>query len=289
MNVDGDFLDKEYNPRSQIPEFADFFVRWKQDAQKTRESLPVRLDLAYGATPAETLDFFPASKAGAPLLIFIHGGYWRVLDKADFSWIAPPYVAAGISVAVLNYALVPKTPMSEIVNQVRRACAWLFGNAPTLGIDRDRIFCSGHSAGGHLTGMMLATDWPALSAALPKRLLAGALAVSGVFDLRPLTHANFLRRDLGLDEAAARAISPAFLTLHNDAPLWRAVGALESGEFHRQSELIAAHWPSAATSSLMDVAGCNHLSVCDAMAMPGNVLFETLRAAMMRPGQRTPG
>jgi len=288
VNLDNDFLDREYNPRAQIPEFADFFVRWKQDAQKARESLPARLDLAYGAASEETLDFFPASRAGAPLLIFIHGGYWRVLDKADFSWIAPPYVAAGISVAVLNYGLVPKTSMNEIVNQVRRACAWLFGNAATLGIDHSRIFCSGHSAGGHLTGMMLATDWPAHSAALPKRLLAGALTVSGVFDLRPLTHAEFLRRDLGLDEAAARTISPAFLTLHNDAPLWRAVGALESGEFHRQSESIAAHWPSAAKTSLLDVPGCNHLSVCDAMAIPGNILFETLRAATIDPGRRHP-
>jgi arylformamidase len=277
VNVDNDFLNREYNPRVQIPGFADFFVRWKRDALKARESLPARLDLAYGAAAAETLDFFPASSAGAPLLIFIHGGYWRVLDKADFSWIAPPYVAAGISVAVLNYGLVPKTPMPEIVNQVRRACAWVYGNAAGLGVDRSRIFCSGHSAGGHLTGMMLATDWPALSATLPKRLLAGALTVSGVFDLRPLTHAEFLRKDLGLDESAARVISPAFLTLHNDAPLWRAVGELESGEFHRQSELIAAHWPSAAQGGLMDVQGCDHLSVCDAMAKPGNVLFETWR------------
>ena len=286
MNVDNDFLNREYNPRAQIPEFADFFVRWKQDAHKTRESLAAQLDLAYGAAAAEALDFFPASRTAAPLLIFIHGGYWRVLDKADFSWIAPPYVAAGISVAVLNYGLVPNTPMHEIVNQVRRACAWLFGNAAKLGIDRSRIFCSGHSAGGHLTGMMLATDWPALSAELPRRLLAGALAVSGVFDLRPLTHAEFLRNDLGLDEAAARALSPVFLSLQNDAPLWRAVGEFESSEFHRQSEIIAAHWPSAAKSSLMDVPGCNHLSVCDAMAAPGNVLFEILRAAIETPAPR---
>ena len=289
MNVDNGFLDKEYNPRAQIQDFADFFVRWKQDAQKARDSLTGQLDLAYGAAAAEKLDFFPAAGAGAPLLIFIHGGYWRVLDKADFSWIAPPYVAAGISVAVLNYGLVPKTPMPEIVNQVRRACAWLFGNAGNLGIDRSRLFCSGHSAGGHLTGMMLATDWPALSAALPKRLLAGALTVSGVFDLRPLTHAEFLRKDLGLDEAAAQAISPAFLNLHNEAPLWRALGALESGEFHRQSELIAAHWPGAAKTGLLDVPGCNHFSVCDAMAKPGNVLFETLRAATIDPGRERPG
>jgi arylformamidase len=280
LNLDNDFLDREYNPRVQIPQFAEFFVRWKRSALNARESGAPRLDLAYGSAAAETLDLFAAPGPHAPLMIFIHGGYWRVLDKADFSWVAPPYVAAGISVAVLNYGLAPKTPMQEIVNQVRRACAWLYINAADLGCDRKRIFCSGHSAGGHLTGMMLATDWPALAAPLPKRLLAGALTVSGVFDLQPLTHAEFLRRDLALDEPAARGLSPAFLALQNEAPLLRAVGAQESGEFHRQSELIAAHWPTIARAGLLDVAGCNHLSVCDALATPGNALFEAWRAAI---------
>jgi arylformamidase len=277
---DKEFLDREYNPRVQIANFGDFFARWKAQALKTRESLEARLDLAYGTAPAETLDYFPAAQASAPVLIFIHGGYWRALDKADFSWVAPAYVAAGISVAVLNYALAPRTPVPEIVRQVRRACAWLHGNAADLKCDPTRIYCSGHSAGGHLTAMMLATDWPALSASLPRRLLAGALTISGVFDLRPLTHAEFLRKDLGLDENAAREISPAFLPLHNDVPLLRAVGALESGEFHRQSELIAAHWPGACTTGLIDVAGCDHFSVCEALATPGSVLFERTREAI---------
>jgi arylformamidase len=275
-----EFLDREYNPRVQISNFADFFARWKSQALMSRESLEGRLDLAYGAGPAETLDHFPAAQASSPLLIFIHGGYWRALDKSDFSWVAPPYVAAGISVAVLNYALAPRTPVPEIVRQVRRACAWIYGNAADLGCDPRRIFCSGHSAGGHLTAMMLATDWPALGASLPKRLLAGALTVSGVFDLQPLTHAEFLRKDLNMDENAAREISPAFLALKNDVLLLRAVGALESGEFHRQSELIAAHWPGACMTDLIDVPGCNHFSVCDALATPGSVLFERTREAI---------
>ena len=280
MNGDRDFLEREYNPRVQIPQFAEFFARWKDSALKARESLGCRLDLHYGPAAAETLDFFPAATASAPLLIFIHGGYWRALDKADFSWMATGFVAAGISVAVVNYGLAPKTPLPEIINQMRRACVWLHGNAETLGVDRERIFCSGHSAGGHLTGMMLATDWPKFSPTLPQRLLAGAFAVSGVFDLQPLVHAEFLGKDLGLDEAAARAISPAFLPLRNEAPLLLAVGALESVEFHRQSRLLTAHWPQIAAADPMDVPGCNHLSVCDALAAPGNVLFEAWRKAM---------
>jgi arylformamidase len=282
-----EFLDREYNPRVQIPEFADFFARWKTQAQHTRESLPGSLNLAYGTAAAETLDFFPAAQKigrdAGPLMIFIHGGYWRALDKADFSWVAPPYVAAGISVAVLNYGLVPGTPLPEIIHQVRRACAWIYCSATALKIDQDRIYCCGHSAGGHLTAMMLATNWTAISTSLPPRLLAGALTISGVFDLQPLTKAEFLRKDLNLDESAARGISPAFLPLQNQAPLLRAVGALESGEFHRQSELIAAHWPSACLTELIDLPGCNHLSVCDALASPGSVLFERWREAILRP------
>jgi arylformamidase len=301
---DHEFLDREYNPRVRILQFGDFFARWKADAQRSRDLLNGRLSVAYGTAAAETLDFFAAAprgplaprgsagrngaadQSGAPLLIFIHGGYWRALDKADFSWVAPPYVASGIAVAVLNYGLAPGTPVPEIVEQVRRACAWLHDNAASLQIDRNRIYCCGHSAGGHLTAMMLATDWTSISKDLPRRLIAGALAISGLFDLQPLTHAEFLRKDLNLDETAARGISPAFLPLQNQAPLLRAVGALETAEFHRQSELIAAHWPGACPTELMDVPDCNHFSVCEALGTPGNMLFESWRAAILEDAPR---
>jgi arylformamidase len=275
-----DFLDREYNTRTQVPEFAQYFARWQASARDARASLCGRLDLQYGPAAAETLDLFAASGARRPLLVFIHGGYWRALDKADFSWIAPAYVAAGVSVAVLNYGLAPATPVPVIVEQIRRACAWLYRNAQSLDVDRARIICSGHSAGGHLTGMMLASDWPGISAELPPRLLAGAVAISGLFDLTPLTRAEFLRHDLRLAPGSARDISPAFLPLRNDVPLLCAVGASESAEFHRQSLLIAQRWPAACTRALIDVPGCNHLSVCDAFATTGNMLFNATRVLL---------
>jgi arylformamidase len=284
LNTNIEFLEREYNPRTQIANVAEFFERWKKQGQEARASLRSRLNLAYGASTGETLDYFPAATANSPILIFVHGGYWRAFDKTDFSWVAPGYVAAGISVAVLNYGLAPATPIREIVQQIRRACAWVFDNADSLGVDRRRIFCAGHSAGGHLTAMMLATEWPALSPGLPPRLLAGAFSISGLFDLVPLAHAEFLRKDLGLDDEGARALSPASLELRDGAPLLRAVGALESGEFHRQSHLIASHWPSACKAELIDVPGRNHLSVCDAFAMPGAVLFDAVRGAIQPLG-----
>jgi arylformamidase len=282
MNIDNEFLEREYNPRATIGNFAALFGGWKVRAEQARASSQPQIDLSFGAAPAEKLDFFAAhrsaaSGAGAPLLVFIHGGYWRALDKADFSWIAPPYAAAGISVAVLNYGLAPKTPLLEIVAQVRRAMAWLYLHAEELGLDRARIHCAGHSAGGHLTAMMLATDWPAVAPGLPGSVLAGAMAISGVFDLEPLTHAEFLRGDLGLDAAGARELSPAYLPLKSAAPLLRAVGALETAEFHRQSELIERRWPGVCLGKLLDVPDCNHLTVCEAFASPSNMLFEAMR------------
>jgi arylformamidase len=241
LNTETEFLDREYNPRTQVPNFGEFFARWKQSARETRESLPGRLDLSYGTSAAEALDFFPAHGPARPVLIFLHGGYWRALNKADFSWIAPKYVDAGISVAIVNYGLAPANPLREIVQQVRRACVRIYRNASELGINRAALFCAGHSAGGHLTAMMLATHWPDIAQELPRRLLRGALTISGLFDLAPLTHAEFLRHDLQLDLVTAQELSPAFLQWHNDVPLIRTVGALESGEFHRQSEMIQRH------------------------------------------------
>jgi arylformamidase len=285
VNPDNEFLEREYNPRATIPNGMAVFAQWKLRASAARDTCNPRLDLAYGDSPAEKLDFFAAANcadAGSPVLVFIHGGYWRALDKADFSWVAPPYVAAGISVAVLNYGLAPKTPIAEIAEQVRRAVAWIHEHADELGADNGRIFCSGHSAGGHLTAMMLATDWSAVAPGLPSTPLAGALTISGVFDVEPLTRAEFLRHDIGLDASAARALSPAFLQLQSPVPLIRAVGALETAEFHRQQELIKTHWPSVCSAPLLDVPECNHFTVCEAFATPGNMLFEAMRAAIQR-------
>jgi arylformamidase len=267
-------LESEYNPRLRVPEFAEYFSRWKLFARAARETLEARLDLRYGPAPDERLDFFPAQDSASPLLIFIHGGYWRALDKEDFSWIAPPYVAVGISVAIINYGLIPATPMLTVVEQVRRACAWLHLNARALNIDPTRMVCTGHSAGGHLSAMMIATDWPGVWGTFPPRLLSAALTISGLFDLEPLTRTDFLRYDLKLDRVLTRALSPTFLPWRNDVPVLRAIGALETNEFHRQSHLLAEHWPQACDYPLIEVPGCNHFSVCDAFATPGSVLFD---------------
>lgn len=269
-------LEREYNARAAIPDHPQIFARWAEQAAMTRRRRAGLIDMPYGEDPGERLDFFPAMQRNSPLLVFIHGGYWRSLDKFDFSWIAPPFLDAGVSVAFLNYGLAPRVPIDEIVRQQLRAMAWLYARAEELGFDHRRIVVSGHSAGGHLTAMMMAALWPAFDPALPPDLVKGGLAISGIYDLEPLVPLPFINTDLNLDAAAARAVSPVHLPAASDAPLVTAVGAMESGEFKRQTQLIRSTWPRNAGEDI-EVADANHLTVCDVLADAESPLF---RAAL---------
>ncbi len=273
MGYSVEFCEREYNARAAIAEHPQIFARWAAQGAAVRRQRRGLFDLAYGATAAETLDLFPAVSADAPLLVFIHGGYWRSLDKSDFSWIAPPFVDHGAAVALLNYGLAPATPLEEIVRQVLRALAWLYRHGSRYGYDGERIVVSGHSAGAHLTAMALAALWPVFDAALPPKLIKAGLAISGLYDLEPLLYAPFVNADLRLDPERVYRLSPVHLPPATDTPLATAVGALESAEFRRQNALIAQHWPQV---FLRDVPlpGANHLTVCDALADVESPLFD---------------
>jgi arylformamidase len=272
MPVDIELLEREYNARAAIPEHPEIFARWAEQGAAMRRRRAGLIDMPYGNDPGERLDFFPTPMAGAPLLVFIHGGYWRSLDKFDFSWIAPLFLDSGVAVAFTNYGLAPRVAVEEIVRQQIRALAWLYARADDLGFDRRRIVVAGHSAGGHLTAMMMAVLWPRVDPALPPDLVKGGLAISGLFDLEPLVPLPFINNDLSLDRAAARKVSPLHLPPASEAPLVTAVGARESGEFKRQSAEIRRAWP-ANTREHLEVAGANHLTVCDALADAGAPLF----------------
>lgn len=273
MGYTVEFCDREYNARAAIADHPQIFARWADQAAATRRLRACLVDLPYGESSAEKLDLFPARSDSAPLFVFIHGGYWRSLDKSDFSWIAPPLVNHGIAVALPNYGLAPKTALEDIVRQMLRALAWLYRNADRYGFDPERIYVSGHSAGGHLTAMMMAALWDVYAPDLPRSLVKGGLAISGLYDLEPLVYAPFVNVDLKLDVRRARRLSPAYMPPATRAPLYTAVGALESSEFRRQNALIGQRWTQ---NFVRDVpaAGCNHLTVCDELANPASPLFD---------------
>lgn len=272
-------LEREYNNRALVPDHADYFARWAQGSEHARRTMTCHLDQRYGDMPGETLDLFPARKGDGTCMMFIHGGYWRSLDKRDFSFLAPTWVDAGVSLAVVNYDLCPAVTIDEIVRQMLRASRWLWLNAEGYGMDQDRLYVSGHSAGGHLTAMMMCALFPVFDARLPKDLWKGGLAISGVYDLRPLQHVDFLQQDLRLDEESAMRASPAFMPPATRAPVMTCVGGDESAEFRRQNALIGERWRTAFAGDIA-MPGRNHFSVMDGLADAASPLFAGARRLM---------
>jgi arylformamidase len=237
------------------------------------------LDLRYGEMPGETLDLFPARKGDGSCLMFIHGGYWRSLDKKDHSFLAPALVDGGVSLAVVNYDLCPKVTIEDIVQQMLRASRWLWLHAEDYGMDQDRLYVGGHSAGGHLTAMMMCALWPVFDRQLPKDLWKGGLAISGVYDLRPLIQVDMLQPDLRLDEAGALRLSPAFMSPATRAPVMTCVGGRESSEFLRQNALIGERWRAAFAGDI-PMPDAHHFSVLDGLADQKSALYAGARRLM---------
>ena len=272
-------LSKLYNNRELVPDHPQYFARWAEGSQKARATMTAHLDLRYGEMPGETIDLFPSRRGDGSCMMFIHGGYWRSLDKRDFSFLAPAFVTGGISLAVVNYDLCPKVSMDEIVRQMLRASRWLWLHAEDYGMDQDRLYVSGHSAGGHLTAMLMSALWPVFDSRLPKDLWKGGLAISGVYDLRPIMSVDWLNVDLRLDADAAQRLSPAFIPPATRAPVMTAVGGDESSEFLRQNALLGERWKSAFAGDYT-VKGANHFSVMDALADEKGALYQATRKLM---------
>jgi arylformamidase len=266
----------QYNNRARIPEHPQIFQRWIEMSEAARRMLigQSRLDMPYTAAgehdTSEQLDvFMPVrrAKAGSPMLVFIHGGYWRSLDKSDHSFIAPAFVNAGAVVVVPNYALCPAVSIEQITMQTVQALAWAWRHARELGGDPSRIVVVGHSAGGHLAAMLQCCQWKKFGKDLPSNLVRAALSISGLFELEPLRLTPFIQADLQLTEASALKLSPAYMPAPA-GPLVAMVGEKESEEFLRQNRLIAERWGRKVVPVCEEVPGRNHLDVLYELALP---------------------
>ena len=272
--------DAQYNNRGRIPEHPQILQEWSSRSAQARASSACVLDVPYVSEPspqdAGGLDLFlpaPSDQGtspdpdGAPVLVYLHGGYWRALSKRDQSFVAPPFARAGALVVVPDYPLAPAVSIEHIVMQVAQAVAWVWRNARSYGGNPERIVVAGHSAGGHLAAMMLALQWPVFSPELPGDLVKGAVSLSGVFDLEPLRHAPFLAPDLRLDEPSAMRLSPAWMPAPQ-GPLVALVGGDESEEFLRQNRLIKRRWGAKAVPVCETVPGRHHMNVLHDLADP---------------------
>ena len=255
-------IDAQYDVEASVEDFGVYVDFFLSNSERVRRKLKPALDIPYGPTAAEHLDLYPARAPDAPLHLFIHGGYWHSLSSREFSFVAEGLVEAGVAVAVLNYDLCPNVTMTEIVRQNRAAVKWLYENAARHNCDPERISVSGHSAGGHLTAMLMATDW-AGGWGLPLDVVKSGCAVSGLFDLAPFEH-SWLQPKLKLNAEEIARNSPILHIPQAAGPLIVTLGGDESAEFHRQSQDFLAAWTRAGlTGAYLDLPGLNHFTVLE--------------------------
>ena len=276
LHYDREQLDQQYNVRSSIPRFQSIFERWRESAYEYRKQHQLRTNLRYGQHRLQTLDYLQAEQAGAPLLVFVHGGYWRSLDKSDFTHIAEPYRQAGIAVALLNYRLTPEVEMPEIIADVRSAFAWLHGEADKLGFDADNMYVAGHSTGAHLTTMLASTDWR--DTKVPEDAVKGLCSISGIYDLEPIRR-SYLNEALKLDEAQVTQCSPLHHLPRLHIPILLTAGSTDSTEFQCQLAAYARRLQAEGFPVRpIGFANGHHLDMIDQLAQVGSAQSESLIA-----------
>lgn len=264
--------EAEYNNRLRIPEYRDIVARWQATSAAERPAARTALDQPYGPGERQRYDLFHAGERGAPLVVHIHGGYWQMGGRQDTAFVARAFNAAGIDVAIPSYSLCPQVSVMQIVDEMRRCLAALW-----LATHKHPVVV-GHSAGGHLTAAMLATDWRQV-AGVPADLVRAGCAISGVFELAPLIPTT-INRAVRLDAEAAAQASPLFWPPPGPGrTLVAAVGEHETAEFHRQSRTLAEAWANAGVSTeYLSVAGVNHFTIVDELTRSDSALFRRVVA-----------
>lgn len=265
-------LEAEYDNRARVPEHPALIEGWRQGAAAYRQEAQKRLsaDIPYGGRERNRLDLFRAvePRAAAPLIVFIHGGYWRTFDKSMFSHMAKGLNLSGLDVAIPSYSLCPQVTILDIIDELRQAMITLWRD------QQRRLVVVGHSAGGHLAAAMAATDWEALHA--PAGLVQADMGISGLYDLRPLM-ATTVNVTAKLSEVEAMLASPLFWPAPRDTPFEAWVGELESPEYHRQTLSLVAAWRGLGRVAKAEIVkGQNHFSIVNALEDPASSMVQAV-------------
>jgi arylformamidase len=275
-------IDAAYRPSAVLPPgvFDALISQYRERSAAAYEKLPHERNLCFDAASGQCLDIFPAPGAGLkPAFVFIHGGYWRMLSKNESTFMAPTLTARGISVVAVDYTLAPAVTLEEIVRQVRTAMAWLHRHGAAHGIDPERLFVGGSSAGGHLTGAVVAGGWRE-TMDLPEDLVKGAMPVSGLFDLAPLAR-SFVNEWMKFDDASVLALSPVHHLPPRGCRLVLTWGEIEPSGFKDQSSGYIAAWRGAGfTGEAIEIPAKNHFDIILDWCDDGSTMTE-LCAAMV--------
>ncbi|KIN70294.1 N-acetylanthranilate amidase [Sulfitobacter noctilucae] len=258
-------IDYDFNARESVASFDDEFAALGRLSDQARANVPCQRDLVFDPASGSALDLYGAGN-GRPVFLWIHGGYWRIGTKEGNAFAAPGLVAQGIAVAVMDYSLAPAVTLDQIVHEVRLAVAWLRREGPGLGLDTRKIHVGGSSAGGHLTGAVLAGGWHA-EYGLPESSIGAALALSGIFDLEPLLHTQ-VNGWMDMDMETVAALSPIrHIPARTDAQLLISVGGEERNGFLRETAAYHDAWTKAGhKADLIDMPGYNHFDITGTLA-----------------------
>ena len=263
--------ERQYSPSSCVAAMEPFLEAYVARSRDAQTRFRCQENLLWGEGPDETFDYFPAASAAAPLLVYIHGGYWQEHSKEESLFAAPDCVANGIAFAAIDYTLAPRARLGTIVEQCRRAITSLHRQAAALGFDARRIYVSGSSAGAHLAAMLLVAGWQA-AYGLAEDVVAGGVLLSGIYDIEPLM-GTYIDAALHLTAEDAATLSPLGLRLGRPVKTIVAWGDNETGEFKRQSRAFAAALESSGFPvSAFALAGTNHFDIAFGLANRENVL-----------------
>lgn len=274
-------LDSEYNNQAKVINFNNFVAEWAALSATARDEHSKTTTCIYDECSNQQLDIvYPAASSSSviPVQIFFHGGYWKAFSRENFYFVARAFADHGIATAIVDYELIPKIDMAELIRQCRQSVAYIYQNATALGLDNGEIHISGHSAGGHIAAMCLATDWSDFQQGLPTQIVKSAVGVSGLYDLMPISKC-FLQDDLKLTSADVTNMSPVNLSPPKSGKMHFIVGAEEGPEYFSQCENLAKNWLDISQSPDI-LEPYNHFTIMSAFADPTSAPARLIRAAM---------
>jgi arylformamidase len=269
-------LDAQYEHRNIVSNADEFTSKGRAESKRIREAYQGPRDVPYGPEPRQKLDIYPAARPNAPLAVWFHGGRWQMNSKEDSCRPAETFSRAGVAFVATSFRQAPHVPMDTIIDDARRAVAWAYNNAHTFGADKNRLYIVGHSSGGHMSGMMVTTDWT--KQGLPRDAVKGGLLGSGMYDLEPV-RLTFRNEALKLDRETAVRNSPIKHIPVPGCPIVVTVGGAESDEFRRQSREFAAAWNKAGNKAqFVEVAGLHHFALSADFNNPENPAIKAFLA-----------
>lgn len=280
-NYDQQGLDAEYNNRLKVNDFLSYVAEGSALCATAKKEYPKQKNVCFDDKTGTKLDIiYPEGEDGSPypVQLFIHGGYWKAFSKDDYTFVARAFAEYGIATVIIDYQLIPDITMDELVRQCRKSVAYLYENAAALNLDANNIHISGHSAGGHLVAMCMATDWSEFGANLPNQIVKSGVGISGLYDLKPISLC-FLQDDLHLTEEEVERNSPVRLDQPTRSQLHLIVGGKEGPEYLDQNHMMEKAWPNC-TNRTVVLAPYNHFSIVNSLADPTSALALFIRRAM---------